>query len=866
MRALALLRATRAIAVAGAVLATITCTNPDSPTAVGTSELQGGDGTTPSAVALDTIAVTLGSSRIDVGGRTKAIAILLDAAGNVITGRSVRWLSSDASVASVGLISGNVRGLRNGTAAIVAVLDGVKGSATLTVGPVVAPPPPPPPHPAPVASVTVTLGDSVIDVGETTTARAILRDSSNNILTGRTITGSSSNPLVATVDTATGIVVGVAPGTSDLVAVSEGVTGRATITVRPPPPPPATAVAIVTQPGGAMSGAALAPQPVAQIRDANGNVVTSWNEPVTASIASGTGVLSGTLAATAVNGVATFANLVITGSGAHTLRITSGMLAPATSGSFDVSAPPPPPPAAMGCANPQPGWIWCDDFETDQLARYFEVATAGGSLARTSGVGRNGSYAIRSRFAPGQVNAGSLKLAFGRTPSSYFRPIDAGTRDYRDVYWRVYLRNAPGWTGGGDKFARATVLASSNWAQAMIAHVWSGTGSQLLIEPASGTDVTGNVRTTKYNDFANLRWLGSARGATPILDAAHANQWYCIESHVRLNTTGQSDGVFEYWIDSQLEARLTGLNWLGAYSAYGLNAIFLENYWNSGSPVAQERYFDDLVVSENPIGCLAATPPPPLPPPPPPPSDTREPTNFVLITQRDFGAKIENGWLDRGDAAFSIQPDASAPRADKSVGQALFPAGYAAGSGPINTYYNISGSKTKLYVQLWLRISSNWQGQQAGINKVLFFWVAGGPSIYLNLQGSGTSPLVFRVNTQFPSAIQTKDFSLGQGRFGGRDIEAVRDRWYQWELLLETNSASGVADGRIQSWIDGVKFVDSNVEVPAQDAFPGLIMWETGRSPYFSQVSWNPTWGGVGGTVISDMTQRIDYIRVSGLP
>ena len=42
---------------------------------------------------------------------------------------------------------------------------------------------------------------------------------------------------------------------------------------------------------------------------------------------------------------------------------------------------------------------------------------------------------------------------------------------------------------------------------------------------------------------------------------------------------------------------------MGAYSAFGLNAILLESYWNTGSPADQERYFDDFVVSETPIGC-----------------------------------------------------------------------------------------------------------------------------------------------------------------------------------------------------------------------------------------------------------------------
>jgi hypothetical protein len=261
----------------------------------------------------------------------------------------------------------------------------------------------------------------------------------------------------------------------------------------------------------------------------------------------------------------------------------------------------------VGCTAPKPQWIWCDDFETNRLNGYFELPTDNGSLARLASVGRGGSFGIRSRFAAGQVSAGSLKLAFGRTPHPYFKPVDAGTADYREIYWRFYLRNADNWVGGGGyKLARATVFATADWAQAMFAHVWSGSGSNrdyLVLDPASGTDEAGIVRTTTYNDFPNMRWLGPTRGVTPLFDAAHVGEWYCIETRVKLNTAGEANGVFQLWIDGELESSRMDLNWLGSYSEYGINAIFLENYWNDGSPAAQERYFDDFVVSTAPVGC-----------------------------------------------------------------------------------------------------------------------------------------------------------------------------------------------------------------------------------------------------------------------
>ena len=263
---------------------------------------------------------------------------------------------------------------------------------------------------------------------------------------------------------------------------------------------------------------------------------------------------------------------------------------------------------AAECATSQPGWIWCDDFDQDRRASYFEYADANGSFLRLNGVGTEGSYGMRARFAQGQVDAGALHLAIGRTPQGYFRPADAGTTNYRELYWRIYLRNQPGWTGGGgNKLSRAFVFASAtSWAQAMIAHVWSGSASnadRLVIDPARGTDEAGHLLTTQYNDGAHLSWLGAVVGTTPVFDAAHVGSWHCIEAHVRLNDAGQSNGLFELWLDGQAEAVRSGLNSLGSYNAYGLNAVFLENYWNAGSPQAQERYFDNFIVSTRRIGC-----------------------------------------------------------------------------------------------------------------------------------------------------------------------------------------------------------------------------------------------------------------------
>lgn len=243
------------------------------------------------------------------------------------------------------------------------------------------------------------------------------------------------------------------------------------------------------------------------------------------------------------------------------------------------------------------------------MDRYFEHVRAGGSFVREEGVGLGGSTGLRARFQEGQVSAGSLKLALGRTPDAYVAPVDGGSAVHEEIYWRFYFRTEPEWSGGGGfKLTRATSLVDEDWAQAMIAHVWSDAppGQNFLaLDPASGVlPGTDLVVTTKYNDFPNLRWLGRVRGATPLFRPEGLGRWYCIEIRVRLNDPGLPNGEFEMWIDGEPEAAQSLLDWRGLFDDYGINAIFLENYWDEGAPREQERYFDNLVVSTGPIGCL----------------------------------------------------------------------------------------------------------------------------------------------------------------------------------------------------------------------------------------------------------------------
>jgi hypothetical protein len=252
--------------------------------------------------------------------------------------------------------------------------------------------------------------------------------------------------------------------------------------------------------------------------------------------------------------------------------------------------------------------VFCDDFETDRTAKYYSYDNASGKFVRTAGTGFGGSVGMRSTYTKGQTSAGQLFLGLGRTPSTFFRAADAGTANYRELYWRFYVRRETGWVGNGPgKLTRATIFAKADWSQAMAAHGWTSDSDDryLQIAPVRGTDASGNVITVGYNDFAHWKWLGGGNSAAPEEDQAHVGQWACYEYHVKLNDAGQSNGMFDFRVNGQVSIQQTGMDWVGAYSAYGINTVTLENYVNAGAPAANQRTFDNFVVSTQPIGCHA---------------------------------------------------------------------------------------------------------------------------------------------------------------------------------------------------------------------------------------------------------------------
>jgi len=211
--------------------------------------------------------------------------------------------------------------------------------------------PPPPPEPvAPTPSPSPSSSAPALAAPAFTLSSSSETRTVNTAATGFTISSTggaiasfaiSATPAGMSFSTSTGALTGTpttVAGATTYTVTATNATGSTTqtftLTVSPGA---ATKAMMTTQPAGAVSGSAFTTQPVVRVTDSGGNTVTTSTAVVTVSKASGSGTLSGTTTATAVAGVATFTNLVITGTGDHVLTFTPATLTAVNSETLTVS-------------------------------------------------------------------------------------------------------------------------------------------------------------------------------------------------------------------------------------------------------------------------------------------------------------------------------------------------------------------------------------------------------------------------------------------------------------------------------------------------------------------------------------------------
>ena len=177
----------------------------------------------PTDRAVAQVVITPDSVDIAPGATAQFAAFGRTAQGDTVS-VAVTWSASGGSITSAGLYTADTSA---GTFSISAqTTQAVHGSAKVHVGN----------GQSKVASVAVSPATASIAVGATQVFTAVLQDARGNVITGRSVTGTSSAPAIGSIS-ATGVVTGLLAGTTTITATSEGKSGTASLTVTVAPPP-----------------------------------------------------------------------------------------------------------------------------------------------------------------------------------------------------------------------------------------------------------------------------------------------------------------------------------------------------------------------------------------------------------------------------------------------------------------------------------------------------------------------------------------------------------------------------------------------------------------------------------------------------
>jgi uncharacterized protein YjdB len=176
----------------------------------------------PNGAAVDSIVVAPTTASVSVGSSLSLTAEVLDASGGILPSVNVTWTSEDGSIAVV-TQEGIVTGLKAGTVRIAASSWGKNAVATITVNPTITVLPE-------VGKIVIAPSNPRINEGQSIQLTATVLDVEDRVITGLTITWSSSNSSRATVDN-TGLVRGISSGTVNITAFAGGKTGSTSVRV-----------------------------------------------------------------------------------------------------------------------------------------------------------------------------------------------------------------------------------------------------------------------------------------------------------------------------------------------------------------------------------------------------------------------------------------------------------------------------------------------------------------------------------------------------------------------------------------------------------------------------------------------------------
>jgi hypothetical protein len=195
-----------------------------------------------------------------------------------------------------------------------------------------------------------------------------------------------------------------------------------------------------------------------------------------------------------------------------------------------------------------------------------------------------GTHSLCQSYTQGQVDAGWI-----------CRVNNGGFPDH--LFMRWYHMFETGFEGFPPKMARIRYRhRSGDWTSPYAVHCWLESNGVVALDVVASNSIQAN----------DAGWLAIARSSFSFADSRNIGRWVCFEMEVKLNTPGATDGLYRLWADDSLIVERTNVDLRGSASDK-INEMMLDCYWNGGSPKAQSRYYDNLVIATEKIGPITTT-------------------------------------------------------------------------------------------------------------------------------------------------------------------------------------------------------------------------------------------------------------------
>ncbi len=190
-------------------------------------------------------------------------------------------------------------------------------------------------------------------------------------------------------------------------------------------------------------------------------------------------------------------------------------------------------------------------------------------------------------------DAGSYSTSFSGGIAGYY----LGPPGITDVYVGHWMKYSPGFVFNANNTKIDFAVLQDTGALGFpgnLATTWGG----------GGGNITGTNQIVWGNGTMN-HWCNVTMASAPV------GRWAWFEFHAMLNTPGQSDGIFDVWVDDVQCAHYTDVQYRDASVTTGWGLIKHTAEWGGGGgtvPAQQYWWVDHTVISTTRIGRPGSAP------------------------------------------------------------------------------------------------------------------------------------------------------------------------------------------------------------------------------------------------------------------